>query len=104
MKTELFDKWCNRTRPELVEVLKSLKSEIDDDMIDSDSDVPYMQITISTNDDAETWSIQTGDNSYTGSCYGDPYWGVGCLTRDCDPSKVAEELFSSIANVIEFQE
>lgn len=77
---------------ELASVLSGLKKEIDDDYrAFEDSDVPGMQVTIGCSYDKE-WSIQTGDNSYTGGAYGHPFWGVAGLYRDSNCREVAKEL------------
>ena len=69
---------------------------------DPSDDIPAMQITISCNEDCTRWSYQTGDNSFTGSCYGDPYWGIGTIFRDSEPREVADELIEDLARVIDF--
>lgn len=106
MKVKDFDDFWNENRPGLIATLKALIPDISDDMVDSenDDDIPYMQITISISKDANTWSYQTGDNSFTGSCYGDPYWGIGYLTRECDIEILASELINSLYEVVEFED
>lgn len=97
-----FDLFWKHNKKELIQVLKNLKKEIDDDMRDDPSDLPSLFITISINKDFTSWSIQTGDNSYSGSCYGDPYWGIGSLYRRSNSKDLASELISDLANQIQF--
>lgn len=81
--------------PLLIDEIERLKGEIEDDFrADDEIDEPSMLITFAINDDASDYALQTGDNSYTGCAYGLPHWAVATLTRDCDASEVADELFS----------
>lgn len=95
---QLFDEFKQRILPEVSAVIKHLKTDIDPDCIDEPDDTPSIQLTISTNDKLEYWSYQSGDNSYTGSCYGDPHWGVSYITEDCDPNDTANEIIENLAD------
>lgn len=53
-----------------------------------------IQVTIACDDGLTEWTYQTGDNSYTGSCYHYPHWGVGYV------SKWTEGSFDELANEI----
>jgi len=104
MNSKNFDDFWATTKPELVELIKGLIPTIEDDFRvsdDPDDDTPGIQITISCNEDCTRWSYQTGDNSYTGSCYGDPYWGIGYIFRDSKPEDVASELIADLSNQID---
>lgn len=106
MKNEEYDLWAAKTLPELIELLRILQANIGDEYRASDDpndDTPAMQITISTNDNLTHWSYQTGDNSYTGGCYCDRYWGVGALYRDGDCAKLADSLLNDLSEQIEFK-
>jgi hypothetical protein len=106
MKNADFNKFWKRNRSDLVRLLKSLKPHIGDDYRateDPDDTIPAMQITISINDDCDSWTYQTGDNSYTGSCYHHPYWGVGTLYRRSNSPRLANELIRDLAEQIEFE-
>jgi hypothetical protein len=62
---------------------------------DHDADcLPSMLLTIGA--DADNWSYQTGDNSYSGGAYGYAVWGVGYIYRDSDPREVAKEIADDI--------
>jgi hypothetical protein len=56
---------------------------------EDEDDEPGMSVTIATND-GSSWVYQTGDNSYTGSCYHYHYWGVMSLYRDSDTLEIAK--------------
>ena len=85
-------------KPEIIEMLKLLIADIDDDCRsegrDDDNDEPSMDCTFATNDAFDAWAYQTGDNSYTGSCYSLPHWAVITLGQDSN----AEELANDISN------
>ena len=105
MKQETFINFWKEHESGLKDLITYLISNIDDDARiegqEDDDDTPTMQLTISVNRDCTEWSYQTGDNSYTGSCYGHPHWAVGYLTRDCKPSEILEELLDEFC--IEFE-
>lgn len=105
MKEKQFNEFKAKTLPELTTLLKELQKDIGNEYRASEDpfdDTPAMQITISTNDDLSHWSYQTGDNSYSGSCYPDPYWGIGTLTRESNCNDLANELLESLAEVLPF--
>jgi len=86
---------------EVTELLESLT--IDDDFRatdDPDDETPGMCVTIAS-DDGEEWTFQTGDNSFSGSCYHYHHWGVGYLYRDSDCREIAanmvDEVFEGMA-------
>lgn len=87
---------------EIASLLKSLQSDIDDDFRcsdDPDEDTPGMQVTVST-DDMQSWNYQTGDNSYSGSCYGDKHWSVIYLYRDSNCEELANDAVSELADEV----
>lgn len=92
-------------RSELKEQLTALVAEliptIDDEYRsreqDLDDDTPAMDLTVGC--DGETWSYQTGDNSFTGGAYGHADWAVTTLTRDSDPARVAEGLIDDFLDL-----
>lgn len=102
MKTENeFKHFYKEINPELIEVLKRIHKNtywLDPDLKENDDCDPAIQITISCDDDLTRWNIQTGDNSYTGSCYGDPKWGVGYLREDSNFEDLADELIEDLFN------
>ena len=69
-----------------------------------DDDTPAICLTIGfTPEDDEkdcSWSYQTGDNSYSGGAYCHAHWAVVTITRDCNPSQIAEEIADQIAELI----
>jgi hypothetical protein len=89
--------------PEFKALLKTLIQDIGDEYRASDDpedSEPGMQVTIATNETAEKWSYQTGDNSYTGSAYGLPHWAVLSLYRDSDCGELAKQAIDDLANLI----
>ena len=86
---------------EVEKLLLSFIEEIDDECRASDEDeTPGIQITIATND-GQDFVWQSGDNSYTGSCYHCQHWSVIYLYPDSDCKALAidavNELFELIA-------
>ena len=79
---------------EVKELLDLLKPNIGEGI-----EEPAMTVTIATGD-GKLWTYQTGDNSYMGSCYGYPYWGVITLSKDSDTLELArlgcEEMFEQM--------
>lgn len=85
---------------EIRDLLSDLKTDIADDYRASDDpsdDTPGMQVTVSTSD-MRSWNYQTGDNSFSGACYGDPHWSVIYLYRDSDVQDLAETAVSELAD------
>lgn len=94
---------------EWASLLAALVPQIADEYrIVEEDDEPGMLVTFGftpeTKDKDASWSYQTGDNSYAGSAYGHPYWGLAYLYRDSDcaelASEAAEEINSQIAQEI----
>jgi len=88
---------------EISALLVSLKREIGDEYRcsdDSDDDRPGMCVTVGTND-MESWSYQTGDNSYTGACYHTRNWGVIYLYRTSNSRELAEQAVDEMAESFE---
>jgi len=50
------------------------------------------------------WGFQTGDNSYTGSCYRYRYWAVTSIFRDTNPLETARELIEQLDELIPLDE
>ena len=92
------------TKPDLILLIDSVRAQIDDDCMQEGDDptdyTPSIQLTISTNDSLSEWSYQTGDNSYTGSCYHHPHWGVGYVTEECDASELADDLIDQLLDLV----
>jgi hypothetical protein len=83
---------------EVKELLDCLKLNIGDSQ--SEGIEEPMTVTIATDGDSKSWTYQTGDNSYMGSCYHYPYWGVITLSEDSDTLELArlgcEEMFEQM--------
>lgn len=86
----------------IASLLIGLKSQIDDDYRcsdDPDDNTPGMLVTVSTND-MRSWSYQTGDNSYTGGCYGDSHWSVIYLFRRSNCKSLAIDAVNELADAV----
>ena len=91
------------TIKDVTDLLISLKSNIQDDYqasCDPDDDMPGMQVTISYNPDGEQWNYQTGDNSFSGGCYGDPYWAVIYLYRRSNCRELAKDVINELKDAM----
>jgi len=89
------------TIQDITDLLISLKSDIQDDFRASDDPedtLPGIQVTVSTN--GSEWHYQTGDNSYSGACYGDPYWSVIYLYRRSNCRELARDAVSELKDAI----
>lgn len=87
------------TIKEIADLLIALKPDISDDFRCQDSDMddlPGMTVTIGYDPKDKTWSYQTGDNSYSGSCYHYPYWAVVSLYRRSNSRELALEVINQI--------
>lgn len=87
---------------EITDLLISLKSDICDDYRasnDSEDNTPGMQVTVST-DDMQSWNYQTGDNSFTGGCYGDNHWSVIYLYRRSNCKELAKDAVNELADAV----
>ena len=92
-----------RFEREIAPLLRNLKSQIDDDYRCSDDpedNTPGMLVTVSTDNEASTWHYQTGDNSYSGGCYGDPHWAVIYLYRRSNCATLAKDACNELAEGI----
>ena len=81
----------------------NLKSEVElfidqnwDQFREDAAEYGGLQITIATNDDGDLWNYQTGDNSFTGGCYGLPHWAVNEIDEDSDMGELLESIFEQL--------
>ena len=102
MKDSTFDNFWKEHKPGLIELINSIQLDIEDDFIQEGDDEPSIQLTISVNPECDEWTYQTGDNSFTGSCYHHPYWGVSSVYRDSDAEELADYLIDDLSNQIQF--
>ena len=63
-------------------------------------DCNAMQVTFACNETGTEWNYQTGDNSYTGSCYPLPHWAVVCIGHDSDRPDVAADVIKQLNEMI----
>jgi len=76
------------------------KNEYLEDYTDEEGNI-FLDVTIATNDDCTEYAIQTGDNSFTGSCYLLPHWSVGGFSPDTDLDELAEDLCENLWETVE---
>lgn len=87
-------------KTEIVELLEELMLHVDMD--------EGMDITIATDGACDIvtgsvdWAYQTGDNSYTGACYGYQNWAVGTLEYDTDIEELALDLIDQIDEALAY--
>lgn len=85
--------------------LRLLKLDITDDMVSNepwnDSKVPYMDVTLAWSGDKDDWTIQSGDNSFSGSAYHYRHWAVGTLQRRTNTRELARELIDEAYELYE---
>ena len=90
----------------LSSLIKALKPAIRDDYrayadepgLD-DENIPSMQLTIGWNPENGSWDYQTGDNSYSGSAYFYPLWGVVALYRRSNSLALSRDIRSQLADL-----
>lgn len=100
--TTLEEKNWKQMERDIARLIVALKKEIHDDYRatdDPDDNTPGMCVTFGTNDGVE-WSYQTGDNSYTGSCYGKRHWGVVYIHRRSNSKEVAKDAVDQMAEAM----
>ena len=60
-------------------------------------DAETLQMTFAS-DDLQAMAFQSGDNSFSGACYGLKHWGVVELGTDSDCEELAIEVVEQIAD------
>ena len=63
-------------------------------------DYAGIDLTVATDDTGTQWNYQTGDNSFTGGCYGLPHWAVTQIDDDSDPDDVVDYLISELTELL----
>lgn len=104
MTNRELNKRAAKIEKEVRALLIALKPDIGDEYRayeDDEGNVPSMQITIAVDAELSQWSYQTGDNSFNGSCYSLPYWGVGALCRRANCTELARDLLNQAIEQIE---
>lgn len=82
---------------ELSALIRAIKKEITDDFrAFEDDEQPGIQLTVSTDKNGKEFSYQTGDNSFSGGCYGHPIWAFGAVYRDTNSRVLAKELIDQL--------
>jgi hypothetical protein len=55
-----------------------------------------LDLTVGYNPNSKEWSYQTGDNSYTGSAYQYPVWGVTTVYPRAKSKDLAKDIIKQI--------
>jgi hypothetical protein len=82
----------NPTIKALAELIRAVKGSIAPEYraFQEDED-PGVQLTVGADSNGD-WSYQTGDNSYSGSAYRYPFWGVVGVYRRSNSVELAHEI------------
>ncbi len=91
-------------RTDMVALVDALIPEIGDDYRATDDpydNEPGMQLTIGA--DADGWSYQTGDTSFTGGAYDYADWAIVYLSRDSDPGEVADDIIGQLREAFDVE-
>jgi hypothetical protein len=59
-----------------------------------------LDLTIACNDQGDKWTYQTGDNSFTGSCYSLPHWAVTAVFENTTASELIEDVTRQLEELI----
>lgn len=93
---------CKLTVKNVTALLRELKTQISDEYRASDDpndDTPAMSVTLATTD-GKAFTYQTGDNSFSGACYGHAHWHTLTLTRRCRSTELAREAVSELRECV----
>jgi len=77
---------------DLAKALTNIKMFIDDDMRETNDDLPSIHVTLACGE--KGYALQMSDNSYTGAAYSFPHWGVGTLYRRTNSRDLARDLIN----------
>ena len=82
----------------LYPLIREIKGYIQDDYLAFyEDEEPGIQLTIGYDPKDDSWSYQTGDNSFHGSAYFYPIWGVVGVYRNSNCREVAKDIVEQIA-------
>jgi hypothetical protein len=85
-----------KVKLEIAEFLRLNIEEFQDDALEYGG----MDITFAINDDGDHWNYQTGDNSFTGSCYGLPHWAVTAIEEEDDVSIIYDTIIEQLDDAL----
>ena len=89
------------TIKEVSALIRAVKAEISNEYrAFNDDEIPGIQLTIACNDDMTEWTYQTGDNSYTGSCYHYQHWAVTGIYRNTNSRDAARDLINDLYDLL----
>jgi hypothetical protein len=84
-----------KLRTELARLVRNVREDISSEYRAFEGDEkPGIQLTVGARHDS--WSFQTGDNSFSGGAYGYPHWGVIGVYRDTNSFEAADDLIGQL--------
>ena len=90
----------------LSSLIKALKPTIRDDYRayadehgPDDENIPSMLLTVGWDAESGEWSWQSGDNSFSGSAYFYPHWGIVAVYRRSNSLDLARDIRSQLADL-----
>lgn len=94
----------NEFKKDLIGYIDAIKQDIEPGMVDPlDSDydaIPYISLTVGTDDKMTQWGYQTGDNSFTGGAYSFPHWAVTEITEEQGSGDIADEVIKQLTELL----
>ena len=91
----------NAIRRLLIVLKKDIQDEYRVSEFHEEDDLPGIEVTFATNNELSEWACQTGDNSYSGSCYFYRHWYGVYLYRRSNSTELARDI---LANLKDFAE
>jgi len=82
----------------LASALTDAKRHIDNDMTREGDTCPSMDVTLACG--VNGYALQLGDNSFTGSAYSFPHWGVSTLYRRSNARELARDLIDQCRELV----
>ena len=90
---------------DLYHLTRAVKQDIADDYRAFEEDEkPGVQLTIGWNPENDTWSFQTGDNSFSGGAYHYPVWAVIGVHRNSNCRQLAKDLVDQLYEQIAWRD
>jgi len=91
-----------KLRTELARLVRSVREDISPEYRAFEGDEePGIQLTVGARHDS--WSFQTGDNSFTGGAYSYAHWGVIGVYRDTNSFEAADDLIAQLDELNAFE-
>jgi hypothetical protein len=90
------------TKKALTELVKAIKFSMRRFRPDELEDGRWLSVTVGADGKGrDSWSYQTGDNSFMGGAYGYPHWAVVSVSRRCNSGEVADEILTQLWDLVD---